>query len=507
MMYPPPYHNPAMRSGEWKLWLESAFNTIRNLDFNPGNDRDNGTASVTTAWSSLFVLSPVGKEVKASLSVAIGGFVPVPGCTYLIWYMDDEDDEMNNTWTLEYGASIVGSKLVCYDMTDRARLTFADGFNLTGATYDADYTIEIEYSAATMNGAWPSNASSTHVIFSSSAYGGTVGLRYSNSGEHAMILYAGSGNADSTVLFPADGTTHHIAYVRKGTTHRLFLDGDKVAEITTSWQYTITAIGIGGTQITGVNWFTDSTFDNLRISTCARYWDDFSPPAAYTVDNASAPMSMRVLVDGVVVETAEYPSPARHFFGMSNLKPEAVIEVQAKYAESTDVDWWYTYEASSEGVESGGRSKYPAPEYLNDDPRWIGRWTDIYKIIRGAGARSPGKEKSVGSDEASNDSYSYTPGTVTINTVTIESAACTARVECYSRSLFTSFELHLDGNKIADLSMFEQRNEPGAMTYSTLCHDIIFANLTEGSHTFVMKGVATTTETGHTESQLHVIYE
>lgn len=508
-MYPPPYHNPVMRSGEWKLWLEAAFGAIRNLDVSAGSARSSGSDTFGATWTELFTLSPIADENKAALSVAIGGFDPYVTGVTMHHHCTDLYDEQGREWDTTYASIITSGRIAPrnypYGITDRIYLTDSD------FACEGDFTLEmfvefldfpssnqqlgqsIFWCGASWNGpgAWLNCQNNTNTLYWTTA-----------------ASYASIRNTGVTLNKDIE---YHLAIAREGQVTRLFLDGVEIDSDTTATPGTAIESGymaFGGTQVGGLEYFK-IRLDELRlIDGEAIYTTDFTPPIKpLQYSGSTIKAELRLLVNGTVVETVSYPSAARQFFDLSGLKEGDVISVESKYIDGEPVDWWYTYEASTSGVESGGKMKYPAPEYLNDDPRWIGRWTDIYKMLLGADGRTPGSQKSVATDDASSDSHSYTASTTdTLCSVTVAPTRANVRIECFSRSLFTAFELHKDGVKIADLSMFTQRGKDGSLTESTLCHDIVYSEVTASSHTYTLKGVATTTESGHMEASLHVVY-
>jgi hypothetical protein len=87
------------------------------------------------------------------------------------------------------------------------------------------------------------------------------------SGSKLYFTYPDGSNFTTTY----DSTSvHHIAFVRNGTTLKIFVDGAKFKEVTFQSSCSYWLIWMGGGQPT--------VFDELRISNVARYNDNFDVP-------------------------------------------------------------------------------------------------------------------------------------------------------------------------------------------------------------------------------------
>lgn len=575
-MYPPPYHNPIMKSGEWKVWLESALNSVRNLDATPVTSRSSGSQILGATWTELHAFTVSGSENKALLSVATGGYDPLLTTPVLLMHMDDVIEYHVTGFASEYwhetkalacseGAkeAYAGNKYGRHDSLTNSCYVFDDPYFLVPYTTWVGYGERSRFIDETGKLVTPLGGIVTGAgRFFQAAYcngGARVLLVEDNTPGHSEFyingemftvefwLKLGDDTQDGFVLYCANawcvkfdgpndtitfgtyltststweyktsaecglsiGAFVHIAITSDGEKLRIFAGGEMVYDgqvpgETTAYNHIII---IGNDNGVGNN-PKNIYIDELRIlNGIAEYISNFTPPnSPFDMTGVCIPCSLRVKINDATVEEVQYPAIARHFFRLENLARGDEISVEAKFGNDIEIDWWATYEASSDGVDGNKRLRYPSPEYMNDDPRWYGYWTDIYKMLVGAESRTQGSQKLIETDTDVSDAYSYTAATTyTLCTVNVEAARPNVRVECFSRSLFTAFELHQDGAKIADLSIFTQRGKDGALTESTLCHDIVFVNVTEGSHEFALKGLATTTESGHMEAQLHVIY-
>lgn len=505
-MYPPPYHNPVMRSGEWKVWLEASLGTVRNIGVNASSSRDSGTQTTTSTWTEIFTYQVTGKEKKASLSIALGGFLPK---TEGVWYFPFDNDYIDYTGNLTIGQynthfvedSPFGSGHYCLETNYSYsypsyvyKLPEGSGGG-TVAIGTGDFTIELWFSIKPA-------ISSVHFWLYENYPGDEISYVFTGSDEGLAVI----ADADKHHFAePLDYETWYWLVVqRENDVISTWLDGQKLAD-TFSDTTDIAGFYAGHCGYAGPNNYIRIA-DHLALD-YAKYTEDSITIPTAPYGSTGNPVKLRVLVNGDVVQTVDYPSYTRQFFSLDDLHQGDVISAEIKYNNNTDVDWWYTYEASTSGDESGRSLKYPAPEYENDDPRWIGRWTDIYRMLLAAEGNTPGIGKSLESDTSSDNAYSYVNGsTDSICTVVVQSTRPTIRLECYSRSLFTSFELYHNGAKIADLSAFQQRGEYLASSQSTMCHDIVIVPVSNGSHEFILKGVASTTESGHMEAQLHAVY-
>ena len=86
-------------------------------------------------------------------------------------------------------------------------------------------------------------------------------------------------NVSATVI--NDGSWHHIAHCRSGTSHRMFVDGTQVGSTTTD----NTNYNVSGTDLTigfSSNYGSyNGRFDDIRITKgVARYTANFTPPSA-----------------------------------------------------------------------------------------------------------------------------------------------------------------------------------------------------------------------------------
>lgn len=522
-MYPPPYHNPVMLSGEWKGWLEAALNTIRNLDVISTFTRDSGTETLGASWTELFEITKTTTNKNACLSVAIGNYDPqcagsgevVFLCNFNNDGTSNFEDEAGHTITA-YGNATQNDDQVKFGLssgyfdgsvfTETVVSTKTEDFNL-----GSNCTIEFFYYHDTTASA-TERVVCIHTENAFQASDASIVFEWSSSG--TVLRVTGFGLSGLEAISVSAGW-HHYAMCLVDDYSYFYMDGVLVEERGGGewggWPGSELIISVGAFRsLHFSSSYCTGYLDDVRvIKGAAIYTDEFDPPdeeLTMVVGGSLLQAKLRVNVNGNAVETVDYPSIGRQIFYLSGLQNGDVITAEASY-KAVDVDWWYSYEESSSGVETGGKVKYPAPEYLNDDPRWIGRWTDIYRLLLAAEGRTPGHRKDLASDLNSTDSYFYVAtNTDTICTVTVETETQTVRVECFSRSLFTAFELHKDGVKVADLSLFTQRGDPCAFSDSTVCHDIVPVDVSEGSHTFTLKGVATTTESGHMEAQLHVIY-
>lgn len=503
-MYPPPYHNPVMRSGEWKVWLEAALGTVRNIGVNASSYRDSGTQTTTSAWTEIFTYTVTGKEKKASLSIALGGFLPK---TEGVWYFPFDNDYIDYTGNLTLGQynthfvedSPFGSGHYCLETNYSysypsyvSKLPEASG----GGSIEigtGDFTIELWFKIKPL-------IPVVHFWLYENSPGEEISYVFTGGDEGLRALSDVHHFAE-----PLDYETWYWLVVqRKDNVIYTYLDGQLFPD---TFADTTDIVNFSAGRCGGA--FPDNYIriaDHLALD-YAKYSENMMARPSSPYGSTGNPVKLRVLVNGDVVETVDYPSYTRQFFSLKDLQLGDVVSAEIKYNNNTDVDWWYTYEASTSGDESGRRLKYPAPEYENDDPRWIGRWTDIYRMLLAAEGNTPGIVKSLESDTATNNAYSYVNGsTDSICTVVVQSTRPTIRLECYSRSLFTAFELYHNGVKIEDLSAFQQRGEYRASSQSTMCHDIVIVSVSNGSHEFILKGVATTTESGHMEAQLHAVY-
>ncbi len=500
-----------MRSGEWKGWLEAALGKVRNIGLSADTARASGTETCGASWTEIFTYQTAGKETKASLSIALGNFAAI---TEGVWCFPFNGDMIDYTGNLT--AEAIGLRVRFIDDSP-----FGPGYQCLETNYDyqvygsyvakkngeeygvvnigdGDFTIQVFFKLDI------AIYSVNNWLFETNPGGGGLYFSYrgfSTYGELDIFNKMYTLNQPLT-----QEEWHWLVVQRESGEVTAYLDGDQVGdsfiETYEIFNWSTGRCGYGGGPGNYVRIADHIGYDYAKYTGPV-----IQVPSSPSCGSDGTPVNLRVLVNGNVVETVDYPSYARQFFSLSGLKQGDIISAEIKYGDGVDVDWWYTYEASTEGDESGGKLKYPAPEYLNDDPRWIGRWTDIYRLLLAAEGNTPGVGKAVESDEDSTDSYSYVAtNTDTLCTVTVTTERATARVECFSRSLFTAFELHKDGSKIADLSMCHQRGDDMGFSSSTLCHDIVIVDVAPGSHTFTLKGVASTTESGHMEAQLHVIY-
>lgn len=575
-MYPPPYHNPIMKAGEWKVWLESALNSVRNLDATHSTIRSSGSQILGSTWTELLAFTVSGNESIALLSAATGGYDPLLEMPALLMHMDEETEYHASGFTSEFwhrtkelacseGAkeAYAGNKYGRHNQLTDSCEVFDDPFFIVPYTTWPGYGQRANFFDETGKLVTPLGGIVTAAgRFFEAAYcngGAKVLFVEDNTTGHSDFyingemftvefwLKLGDDTQDGYVLYcanawcvkfdgPNDTITYgtylagtstweyktsaecglstgafaHIAVTNDGDKLRIFADGktvydDLAPSATTANNYIIIVGNDNGVGTNPKNIYVDE----LRIlNGVAVYTSDFTPPnSPFDMTGVYIPCSLRVKINGSASEEVQYPAIARHFFRLANLVHGDEISVEAKFGNDIEIDWWTTYEASSDGVDGNKRLRYPSPEYINDDPRWYGYWTDIYKMLVNAEGRTPGVQKSIETDTATSDAFSYAAATAyTLCAVNVNTTGRNVRLECYSRSLFTAFELHKDGAKIADLSIFTQRGKDGALTESTLCHDIVFVECTEGSHEFVLKGLSTTTESGHMEAQLHVIY-
>lgn len=217
--------------------------------------------------------------------------------------------------------------------------------------------------------------------------------------------------------------------------------------------------------------------------------------------------SLRVKHNGESVVDIPYPSVARQLVSVTDLAVGDVIDICVfDGIAGLSVDWWYDLDAMySLGMADIGL-KYPAPEYENTDPRWVSRWTDIYKMLSSAADYVPGRLKTLTQDTVYNENgYSYTSGaTTTVLTVQVPASDDVVRIEAFSRSLFTDHELYVDGAKVAELARYPT-SLTGTLTIYTFSSDVYVFNGGGVEHTVELKCTAGSTATGHLEAGLYAI--
>lgn len=499
-----------MRSGEWKWWLESSLKSIRNLSYDADSARASGTTTVSAAWTQIFSITTIGKEKKACLSIALNYEPYMDPDVCLLLNFDNTINDETNKLVFEGGdysfeSDSNGNRIIFPDNSYLNSTTASSCLKLNG-----EFTIEFFVSFGDLS-------LQTFLMIEPTVGTYTGWTCYFTTTTVAPIELAfawhGTGTSHPIGEITTD-TMYHVAVTRDASNKLNFwLDGVKSADgnfIDEETKSVDQYIEVATPDYYSGIFPANIKMKSLRITNACRYsGESFTPPeyGHFEINSGTHAAALRVLINGEEYEAVDYPSVGRQFFLLDDLNEGDVISAEVSFAGGGDMDWWYTYETSSQGVETSHGLRYPAPEYENNDPRWIGRWTDIYKMLRAAEGDTPGKAKQLESDEDSSDSYSYVSGsTSTLCTVTVTTSAQSVRVECYSRALFTAYELHKDGAKIADLSMFEQRGDEGGYTTYTISHDIVISEVAAGGHTFALKGVATTTETGHMEAQLHVVY-
>lgn len=153
-------------------------------------------------------------------------------------------------------------------LTSGNYLTCATTWSLGGV--GNQYTIEFWiYLVSSKNG-------DRYVVFENSS-GSSKGL-INDSGDLAWNAF-GYGSLLSTPM-PATGQWHHVAVVLLDGFSTLYLNGEAVSTLEdlllTGNDTTLT---LGASSVNFVSAETDCYIDELRITTVARYTDDFTPPA------------------------------------------------------------------------------------------------------------------------------------------------------------------------------------------------------------------------------------
>ena len=123
-----------------------------------------------------------------------------------------------------------------------------------------------------------------------------IGIDYNSVGTNKLGIWA-SSNGSSWDIINADGggngigsttvtqnTWHHIAYVRNGTSFKLYLDGVQEVSVTSSasvFDGSSTTWNFGQFIYLGAAYFTNCYMDEIRITKgVARYTAAFTPPTA-----------------------------------------------------------------------------------------------------------------------------------------------------------------------------------------------------------------------------------
>lgn len=187
---------------------------------------------------------------------------------------------------IDTGQSKWGGASAQFDGTEDA-LTIASP---SGLTLSGDFTVELW--ARRTGGEWSPTLVKLHT--SSTWFGGWA-LAWNQIGDD-------DGTQFETWSSPSDGSWHHIAWTRSGSTHRVFVDGTQVATFTDSSTISTVRVSIGGTfqPYDGVDYFADTVensitghLDDVRITAgVARYTSSFSAPSAEFEEGGDPPSSI-----------------------------------------------------------------------------------------------------------------------------------------------------------------------------------------------------------------------
>ena len=104
----------------------------------------------------------------------------------------------------------------------------------------------------------------------------TIAIGYNGNN---WVTYGGNGNADSSDYPITVGTWYHLAYVKTGGSHKLYVNGIQVITRSDSTSYSGTTVAIGGYYSTGYT--NRGEISNFRITKGqALYTSSFKPPTA-----------------------------------------------------------------------------------------------------------------------------------------------------------------------------------------------------------------------------------
>ena len=114
---------------------------------------------------------------------------------------------------------------------------------------------------------------------------------YNDAAGLAICFYAGAASSNISVFTnaqivtgtipAADGSTHHVALDRSGTTMKLFVDGVQSASVSNSQNYNSAASNaarIGAGRFDNASGRLIGKLDELKITRASRYQSAFTPP-------------------------------------------------------------------------------------------------------------------------------------------------------------------------------------------------------------------------------------
>ena len=200
------------------------------------------------------------------------------------------------TTNVSYSPSTIGGSIYLDGSGDTVTMNNSIITPLTTMTIEGWFYIN---SSATLQGLWGGGVD---------LYG--INLQYQESANQKLNLFIGTGAAwgagyvSNTSLYP--GQWYHIAYVRSGTTHWLYINGvvdSSINGVTNSVTWSGSTFYIGVPQLT--TRYYNGYVTGFRVSNIRRYTANFTPPASITTSDVNTVLLLNGSNTGIYDATSK----------------------------------------------------------------------------------------------------------------------------------------------------------------------------------------------------------